>query len=64
MTEKEKITQRLLGDFIDRLRDSNVELLAVLKECVEGVNCQPGYIRSQTIIRAVTAIRHAEEISK
>lgn len=36
------------------------ELLGALKECVNGLNCQPGYVRSQTLIRASAAIAKAE----
>lgn len=36
------------------------ELLEALRECVNGLNCQPGYIRSQTLMRASAAIAKAE----
>ena len=36
------------------------ELLEVLKECINGINCQPGYVRSLTIAHALNVIAKAE----
>jgi len=39
-----------------RLIASAPEMLELLKECVDGLNCQPGYVRSQTIMRMQVVI--------
>ena len=36
------------------------DLLAALKDCINGVGCQPGYIRTQSISRAHAAVEKAE----
>lgn len=43
-----------------RLIAASPDLLDVLKECVNGLDCQPGYVRSQTLIRAQSVLAKVE----
>lgn len=56
--------ERVATAFVDeanaRLIAASPMLLELIKECVDGLDCQPGYVRSLTLTRMQAAIRAVE----